>query len=93
MAKRHGLAYQLGCQVGETAILSAAGRHFAASVKDIRYVEGSYDRHLVWESLSKEDLTFRRGGWAPVLVGSGLGVGIDPARVDWVTKRKENLLG
>ena len=93
MAKRHGLGYQLGCQVGETAILSAAGRHFAASVKDLRYVEGSYDRHLVWESLSKEDLTFRRGGWAPALVGSGLGVGIDPARVDWVTKRKENLLG
>ena len=93
MAKRHGLGYQLGCQVGETAILSAAGRHFASSVKDIRYVEGSYDRHLVWESLSKEDLTFRRGGWAPALVGSGLGVGIDPARVDWVTKRKENLLG
>ena len=93
LAKRHGLGYQLGCQVGETAILSAAGRHFAASVKDLRYVEGSYDRHLVWESLSKEDLTFRRGGWAPALVGSGLGVGIDPARVDWVTKRKENLLG
>ena len=30
--KRHGLGYQLGCQVGETAILSAAGRHFATSV-------------------------------------------------------------
>src|SRR5207244_258553 len=25
-ARRHGLACQLGCQVGETAILSAAGR-------------------------------------------------------------------
>ena len=32
LAKRHGLGYQLGCQVGETAILSAAGRHFATSV-------------------------------------------------------------
>lgn len=93
LAKRHGLGYQLGCQVGETAILSAAGRHFATSVKDIRFVEGSYDRHLVWESLSKVDLTFRRGGWAPVLVGPGLGAAIDPARVDWVTKRKEMLLG
>lgn len=93
LAKRHGLGYQLGCQVGETAILSAAGRHFATSVKDIRYVEGSFDRHLVWESLSIEDLTFRRGGWAPMLTGSGLGVAIDPARVDWVTKRKEMLLG
>jgi muconate cycloisomerase len=93
LARRHGLGYQLGCQVGETAILSAAGRHFATSVKDIHYVEGSYDRHLVWESLSSEDLTFRRNGWAPVLVAPGLGAAVDPARVDWVTKRKERLIG
>jgi hypothetical protein len=26
-------------------------------------------------------------------VGSGLGCTIDPARVDWVTKRKEKLIG
>ncbi|MDB5311435.1 MAG: L-Ala-D/L-Glu epimerase [Gemmataceae bacterium] len=93
LAKRHGLGYQLGCQVGETAILSAAGRHFATSVKDIRYLEGSYDRHLVWESLSAEDLTFRRDGWAPVIVSPGLGAAVDTARVDWVTKRKEMLIG
>jgi muconate cycloisomerase len=93
LAKRHGLGYQLGCQVGETAILSAAGRHFATSVRDIRYLEGSYDRHLVWERLSQEDITFKgRGGWAPAFVGCGLGVTIDPARVDWVTKRKERLI-
>jgi len=92
-ARRHGLGYQLGCQVGETAILSAAGRHFATSVADLRAVEGSYDRHLVWERLSQEDITFRRGGWAPALIGCGLGVTIDPARVDWVTQRKEKLLG
>jgi L-alanine-DL-glutamate epimerase-like enolase superfamily enzyme len=93
LAKRHGLAYQLGCQVGETAILSAAGRHFATSITDIRYLEGSYDRHLVWETLAREDITFRRGGWAPALVGCGHGVSIDPLRVDWVTIRKEKLIG
>jgi len=93
LAKRHNLGYQLGCQVGETAILSAAGRHFATSVSDLCYVEGSYDRHLVWERLSQEDITFRRNGKAPALVGSGLGVTIDPARVDWVTQRKEKLIG
>ena len=93
LAKRHGLGYQLGCQVGETAILSAAGRHFATSVKDIRYLEGSYDRHLVWETLASEDITFRRGGWALMRIGCGLSVAIDPARVDWVTTRKETLLG
>ena len=92
LAKRHNLGYQLGCQVGETAILSAAGRHFATSVADVRYLEGSYDRHLVWESLAVEDLTFGRGGRAPALIGSGLGFALDPARLDWVTKRKESLL-
>jgi len=94
LAKRHGLGYQLGCQVGETAILSAAGRHFATSVDGLRYLEGSFDRHLVWERLSQEDITFAgRGGRAPALVGCGTGVTIDPARLDWVTVRKEKLLG
>ena len=93
LAKRHGLGYQLGCQVGETAILSAAGRHFATSVDGLRYLEGCFDRHLVRERLSQEDITFGRGGWAPALVGCGLGVTIDPARVDWVTVRKEKLIG
>src|SRR5438309_11256499 len=88
-AKRHGLGYQLGCQVGETAILSAAGRHFASSVKDIRYVEGSYDKHLVRESLATKDITFGWGGKAPALAGPGLGITIDPASLARVTVRKE----
>jgi muconate cycloisomerase len=92
-AKRHNLGYQLGCQVGESAILSAAGRHFAASVAGIRALEGSYDRYLVWEPLSVEDLTFRRGGRAAALVGSGLGFTVDPARLEWVTVGKESLIG
>ncbi len=92
-AKRHGLGYQLGCQVGETAILSAAGRHFAAGVADIRYLEGSYDRHLVKEALGTRDISFRWGGWAPALTGPGLGVDIDPVALERVTQRRETLLG
>jgi L-alanine-DL-glutamate epimerase-like enolase superfamily enzyme len=92
-AKRHHLGYQLGCQVGETAILSAAGRHFASSVKDLRYVEGSYDNHLVREALATTDLTFGWGGWAPALDGPGLGITIDQAALQRVAKRTEVLLG
>lgn len=92
-AKRNGLGYQLGCQVGESAILSAAGRHFAGSVADLVAVEGSYDRHLVKEPLSSEDLTFGWGGKAPLLVGSGLGVSIDASAVERIAARKEQLLG
>jgi L-Ala-D/L-Glu epimerase len=92
-ARKHGLGYQLGCQVGETAILSAAGRHFAASVADIRYLEGSYDRHLVCEPLGTQDITFGWGGWAPELPGGGLGIDVDPAALQRVTVRKEPLFG
>jgi muconate cycloisomerase len=92
-ATRHGLGYQLGCQVGETAILSAAGRHFATSVAGLRAVEGSFDRRLVHDWLTEEDITFGRGGWAPMLVGSGLGVAVQPERVDALTVRREVLLG
>jgi muconate cycloisomerase len=93
VARGHGLGYQLGCQVGETAVLSAAGRQFASSVATIRYAEGSYDRHLVREALGTRDLTFRWGGWAPALTAPGLGVEVDPAALDRVTIRKEPLIG
>ena len=79
VAHQSGLGYQLGCQVGETGILSAAGRHFATSVGGIRYLEGSFDRYLVSERLTVEDLTFGRGGYAKALPGPGLGVTVDRA--------------
>lgn len=88
LARQAGLGYQLGCQVGETGILSAAGRHFACSIADIRYLEGSYDRHLVREPLTMQDLTFRRRGLAPSLPGPGLGVDIDQGALRRVTVRQ-----
>lgn len=82
MAHSAGLGYQLGCQVGETGILSAAGRHFATSVAGLFALEGSYDRHLVAERLTHEDLTFGYGGVAPALKGPGLGVTVDQEALD-----------
>jgi L-alanine-DL-glutamate epimerase-like enolase superfamily enzyme len=93
LAGKSGLGCQLGCQVGETAVLSAAGRHFAANVGGLRYLEGSYDRHLVREALATEDLTFGRGGWARALPGPGLGITLDPAAVARVTQRTVPLIG
>jgi muconate cycloisomerase len=93
LARQHGLGCQLGCQVGETALLSAAGRHFATSVGELRYLEGSYDRHLVREALGVQDITFRWGGWAPALPGPGLGIDVDLDALERVTVRKEALLG
>ncbi|HEX3149963.1 MAG TPA: enolase C-terminal domain-like protein [Gemmataceae bacterium] len=92
-AVKHELGYQLGCQIGETAILSAAGRHFATSVKNLRAIEGSYDRHLVQYPLGDEDITFGWGGWAPALVRTGLGIGVQEDFVERLATRKELLLG
>jgi L-Ala-D/L-Glu epimerase len=91
-AKQHGLGCQLGCQVGETAVLSAAGRHFATSVAGLRYLEGSYDDHLVHEALATTNMTFGWGGWAPALAGPGLGIALDPQALQRVTVRQESLL-
>lgn len=76
-ARESGLGYQLGCHPGESAILSAAGRHWATTVSGIRFLEGSYDRHLLSRLLTREDITFRYGGVAPALVRPGLGVTVD----------------
>jgi muconate cycloisomerase len=84
-----GLGFQLGCMVGETGILSAAGRHFACSMDRIRYLEGSFDRHLVAERLTPEDLTFGRGGLAPALTRPGLGITIDQNAIARVTIERE----
>ncbi len=92
-AQQNGLACQLGCQVGETALLSAAGRHFATSVSGLRYLEGSYDSHLVREALGTRNITFGWGGWAAALPGPGLGVTVDRTALERVTVRKEQLLG
>ncbi len=91
LAHQAGLGYQLGCQVGETGILSAAGRAFASTVKDIRYVEGSYDRFLVAERLTTEDLTFGWGGYAPALTGPGLGITMDPESLQRVKVKEESI--
>jgi len=81
LAREHGVFCQLGCQVGETGILSAAGRHFACHVPDLRYVEGSFDRFLVRDSLVEPDMTFRYGGRGSRLTNPGLGVTVDECRV------------
>lgn len=92
VAKANGVFVQLGCLVGETGILSAAGRHLACSVGPVRYFEGSYDRFVVADRLTNEDCTFGYGGNAPSIDGRGLGVIVDEAEVARLTVRKQQCL-
>jgi L-Ala-D/L-Glu epimerase len=91
LAQRAGVGFQLGCHPGESGILSAAGRHWACRVKAIRYLEGSYDRHLFHKLLTNEDITFNYGGCAPALKGKGLGVTINEAVLREVTLQEREI--
>lgn len=92
VARLHDIGVQLGCQVGETGILSAAGRQFACSVDGLRYLEGSYDGFLVKERLTHQNLTIRYGGRAPRLTGCGLGVMVDERRVTQLAESRLRLI-
>lgn len=91
LAQRSGLGVQLGCHPGETGLLSAAGRHVASHVAGLRYVEGSYDKHVLHSNIIRERITFGYGGWAPPLAGPGLGVTVEPDSLECLTIRRQDI--
>jgi L-alanine-DL-glutamate epimerase-like enolase superfamily enzyme len=91
LAERAGMRLQLGSQVGETAILSAAGRHLAAHLESARFVEGSYGELLLAEDLGREPLHFGHGGRAPLLRGPGLGIEVREAVLEKYSLKKIHL--
>jgi muconate cycloisomerase len=76
-----GLRVQVGSQVGETAILSAAGRHLAAALPEVAFVEGSFGTLLLGEDVSVESVRFGHRGEAPILTGPGLGIRVIEERL------------
>jgi muconate cycloisomerase len=86
-ARRAGIRVQLGSQVGETAILSAAGRHLAAALDEVAFVEGSYGTLLLTEDISLEGVRFGHRGEAPILTGLGLGVRVLEERLRKYARR------
>jgi muconate cycloisomerase len=74
LGRSAGLRVQLGSHVGETAILSAAGRHVAAHLEHVDFVEGSYGSLLLAEDISRDSVVFGHAGVAPLLCGPGLGI-------------------
>jgi muconate cycloisomerase len=77
LADENGIKIQVGAQVGETAVLSAAGRAFAAHLPALRFAEGSFGTWLLAEDISFENVAFGYGGRAPLLKTRGLSVTIN----------------
>jgi len=88
LAFEHNIKLQLGCHPGETGLLSAAGRHLASRIDGFRYVEGSYDRHVLLENPTEPDITFRYGGRARPIEGPGLGVAVRPDRLERIAQTR-----
>jgi muconate cycloisomerase len=79
-----GLTLQVGCQVGESSLLSAAQLALLARVSDVAYTEGCFGRHILQEDVAKPVVQFGFGGRPPrVPVGAGFGVRIHE---DWLQR-------
>jgi len=74
--RREGIPFQVACQLGESGILSAAGRILSLLCRDALYHDGSYDDFLLRENVTKQNVSFGPGGQAGPLGGVGLGVEI-----------------
>jgi muconate cycloisomerase len=72
-----GFSFQVGSHLGESGILSAAGRALSLLCRDAVYYDGSYDEFLLRENVTIENVSFGPGGEAGPLDGPGLGVEID----------------
>ena len=81
LAAKAGVGVQVGSQVGETAILSAAGRHLAAALPTVAFVEGSFGTLLLAEDVSVESVRFGHRGEASLLTGPGLGIRVVEERL------------
>src|SRR5215204_4754541 len=79
-----GLVLQVGCQVGESSLLSAAQLALLSALAPlrpgVRYAEGCFGRHLLREDPAAPLVQFGYGGRPPPRpLGAGLGVRIDQA--------------
>jgi L-Ala-D/L-Glu epimerase len=85
-----GLTLQVGCQVGESSLLSAAHlallQALAPLTPGVRYAEGCFGRHLLREDPASPSVQFGYGGRPPRRPpGPGLGVQVDQAALERYT--------
>jgi len=72
-----GKSVQLGCQVGETSILTAAGWHFMKHFGCLEHYEGGYEGILLTRNTTEEKFSIKRGGYLENnLKPYGLGVSV-----------------
>jgi len=81
LASAGGIACQLGCHVGETSLLTAAGQVFAGLAGDLMAYEGAYGGYLLDQDVVSDPLQFGPKGRCDLEASSwlpGFGISVDP---------------
>ncbi|MGH7810877.1 MAG: enolase C-terminal domain-like protein, partial [Candidatus Binatia bacterium] len=91
LAQQAGIKIQVGAQVGETGILSAAARTFAAHLPALAFAEGSFGTWLLTEDVTFEDVSFGYAGIAPLLKTRGLSVTVKDETLERLAVAKIDL--
>lgn len=75
--RKSPFSFQIGCTLGESGILSAAGRTLCLLSKDAVNYDGSYDRFLLKKNTTMAPVSFGPKGEAGPLKNPGLGVQVN----------------
>lgn len=91
-AHEEGLTLQVGCQVGESSLLSAAQVILLSGLLGVKYGEGCFGGYLLREDPGGPRMQFRYGGRPPELPkGPGLGVQVDERVLSRFAVRRETI--
>lgn len=77
LALSHGIDVHLGCLVGETSLLAAAGVAFLETCPRVRYVEGAYAPWMLRRDIVRSPVRFGLGGRIRPRKDLGWGVAVD----------------
>ena len=81
-AVKAGLWVQVGCQVGESSVLSAAHLHLCHAFGEMRHAEGCFGKLLLGLDPAEPLLQMKRGGLPPALPErAGLGVVVNQTKL------------
>lgn len=92
IAQDNNFAYQIGCHVGESSILSALGRHLATLCTSYLYLEGSFSKYMLIDDITHEEISFGYQGSAEKLNGNGLGVCINFGKINKWAELKHTVI-
>ncbi len=92
LGRRAGLDVRLGCMIGETSLLSAAGVRFLQVCPSVSHAEGSLGSLLLSDDVAAKSLQFGYGGRLPRLAAGGLGAEPDPSRLQSLCDREPTVI-